>query len=105
MAERLLEAMGLVAELAAVRGVSHINKLPGCWECVVDEQWTLAMNGHREATKWKDVLLQPFHVALEFNGWPAGVFSPQGGVIAAGELANENTFCGALKTAITKAKA
>jgi len=30
----------------------------------------------------------PFNCYVEFNGWPAGVFNPFGGIIAAGELAN-----------------
>lgn len=34
---------------------------------------------------------------IEFNGWPAGVASGAGGIIAAGELANEETFVAALQ--------
>jgi hypothetical protein len=38
----------------------------------------------------------PFESYIEFNDWPVGMITPFGGIIAAGECANENTFIEAL---------
>ncbi len=34
---------------------------------------------------------------LKFNGWPAGIIDPAGGIIAAGEAANEDAFIAAIE--------
>ena len=34
---------------------------------------------------------------LTFNGWPAGIIDPMGGIIAAGAAANEDTFIAAIE--------
>ncbi len=34
---------------------------------------------------------------LKFNGWPAGIIDPRGGIIAAGSAANEDTFITAIE--------
>lgn len=87
-------------ELAAALGARDISQLPGYWSHQVDERWKIDLNG-------KDVTLDgipPYHVAIEYNGWPAGILSPIGGIIAAGEGANESTFIDALDKAILAAK-
>jgi hypothetical protein len=101
---QIAEAFAMIAELGSALGVRDVNKLPGCWEHQVDEQWWIALNGHRETIKdshGSDVM--PFHAVIEFNGWPAGIISPAGGIIAAGSCANESTFIGALREAAAKA--
>lgn len=101
----LCEAFVAMAELAQALGVSHINNLPGCWEHQVDERWWLAMNGHNEPRVNSDGFeVSPFSAVLKFNGWPAGIVEPGGGVIAAGEAANEDTFIEALRAATEIAK-
>lgn len=86
-----------VSDFAIAVGAAPINKHPGCWEHKVDERWWLSANGHRvPVTNSRGVKVQPFHVYVEFNGWPAGVFSPYGGEFAAGSTANEATFIAAL---------
>lgn len=37
-------------------------------------------------------LLPPFQIGVQWNGFPAGAIGPFDGVIAAGELANEDSF-------------
>lgn len=69
----------------------------------------------REFGKWKILLnasdqeveiregspkLPPLNVYVEFNGWPAGIINPYGGVIAAGECANEDLFIEAAEDAL-----
>jgi hypothetical protein len=46
--------------------------------------------------------LEPGECYVKFNGWPAGLFSivSGDGVIAAGEIANYQAFCEALRNAI-----
>lgn len=100
MTEAICEAFGEIVTLALARGVYRINALPGCWELELDEHWWLAVNGHREVTRCsRGVDVQPFSAYVEFNGWPAGVFTPAGGVLAAGTLANEATLIAALRRA------
>jgi hypothetical protein len=100
ISEQISEAMAAVMELAHRRGVTKINELPGCWEIQVDSAWWLAVNGHRETTKCsKGTEVLPFHAYVEFNGWPAGIFNPYGGTMAAGTVANEDAFIAAVKAA------
>jgi hypothetical protein len=106
MAEPVSEAFIAIMQLAEALGVRDINKLDGCWERDLDGAWFFAVNGHQhEIACSKGAAVPPFHVYLEFNGWPAGIFSPRGGVIAAGEAANEGTFIEAVNAAIQKASA
>ena len=66
----------------------------------VDDRWVVKVNGHREQVE----SVPPFSALLEFNGWPAGIIDPFGGTIAAGELANEDTFIAAMEAAIERDK-
>lgn len=98
---KLCESFAEIVELATRLGVTDIVKLPGCWEHKVDEHWFFALNAHEDerlttetATPQK---VPPGQVYVEFNGWPAGIFGIDGGIIAAGALANEDTFIKALK--------
>ena len=89
-----------VAELALALGVEKINTLPGCWEHQVDEHWRIKVNAREEPID--DI--KPYEMIVWFNGWPAGIVHPvHGGVIAAGALANEDTFIAALDAAILAA--
>ena len=47
--------------------------------------WEIALNG------------KEIQAAIKFNGWPAGIIDPQGGIIAAGDVANEDTFIAAIE--------
>jgi len=105
-AEKVSIASVAVADLAAALGVSSIKELPGCWEYNLDENWFIAVNGHREPTACsKNFKVAPFHCYVEWCGWPAGEFHPtRGGFIAAGGAANEDTFIEAIQRATEKAK-
>ena len=98
------EAFAEIAVLAQRLGVTEINKLPGCWEHQVDEQWWIAVNGRSEAVECsRGFKIDPFDCYIEYNGWPAGSINPGGGIIAAGEGANEDTFIEALQKSDSKA--
>lgn len=63
------------------------------WTHKVDEHWTFKVNGHPETREG----IPGFHAMIEFNGFPAGLIGLEGGIIAAGAGANEETFIEALK--------
>lgn len=94
------EAFQLICNLAHKRGARSIKDQPGLHEIEIDEHWIARVNPHGEEVKG----VLPYHIALEFNGWPAGMFhATSGGVIAAGAAANEDTLIEAVQAAIEKA--
>jgi hypothetical protein len=99
----ITESFAKLAHLGCLVGAAPITQFDGCWEYRLDEQWEIAMNGHKEPRKCSfGVEVAPFHCYLQYNGWPAGVFNPRGGTIAAGSCANEDTFIAAIDAAIAK---
>ncbi len=102
----ICEAFMKLAELATKDGIGAFNTLPGCWTRHIGKQWWIAVNGHKTSMKATSpngasagdgISVEPFHVYIEFNGWPAGIFTPYGGAIAAGDAANESTFISAIE--------
>lgn len=96
----LPKAYAAATDYAITQGAEDIKSLPGCYEADVDGTWWIAINGHSgpiECSRGGEVL--PFHVYVEFNGWPAGVLGPAGGILAGSEAANEETFIAALEEA------
>ena len=90
----------LLARLATKDDAAPLNKHPGCWERGIGSWW-IAVNGHRDAIKCSHgAEVPPFNCYVEFNGWPAGLFDPRGGIIAAGDAANEETFAAAVEAEI-----
>ena len=103
MVEKINEAFYELMQLGSRLGVKNINTLPGCWEHQVDKQWFIAVNAHDVPVKCsKGTSVGPFHCYVEYNGFPAGLINPGGGVIAAGSCANEDSFIAALKAASDK---
>ena len=95
--------------LAEAMGVRNIKALPGCWEVVIDEQWWLAVNGHKEPTACspsdgRSVAVPPYSVYVEFNGWPAGILNIGGDEIVAGAAANEDALIDAIKAKTAKVR-
>lgn len=89
-----------IAELGIVLGVRGIKDLPGCWEHQMDEHWRIKVNAHSQAVDG----VPAFHCLVEWNGFPAALFAPNGGTFVAGSCANEDTFLEALDEAILRAK-
>lgn len=71
---------------------------PGLWRHALPGGWEAAVNGHGEPIDG----VPPYHARLTFNGWPAGIINPYGGIIAAGEAANEDTFIAALDEELSR---
>lgn len=96
------ETFGLLAEFAVATGAKSIGDLAGCWEKRIDEHWWVAVNGHLdEVACSREAPVPPRHAYIEYDGWPAGVLSEQGGVVTMGEVANEDSLKAALRRAVT----
>jgi hypothetical protein len=74
-----------------------LSELVGLWSYDVDRNWTIRLNGHPRTIQ----SIPPYHLAIYFNGFPAGIISPlNGGLIAGGAAANEDRFLAAVAHAI-----
>lgn len=98
--DRVSDAFTALMDLALALGHREISKLPGLCTFEVDEHWKVSINGHKEEIDH----IPAYHVMPFWNGFPAGIFGPSGGIIAAGELANEDTFIEACQKRLQKIK-
>ena len=48
--------------------------------------------------------LEAFTIRVRWNGWTAGIITLAGGMTAAGELSNEDTFISALQSGLVVSK-
>ena len=90
-------------------GLPSLSQMPGhVWTHQLDAHWFLALNGNPEkvtlgpddgSTHPMLVPVSPFCCGVWFNGFYAGEFDPQGGVLCAGSLANEDALISALEKA------
>lgn len=100
MERPILEAMEVIAALYMSIEDKPIKDHPGCWEHQIDERWWIAFNGHPAPKDCSTGETVPaYNAYIKFNGLPAGIMSPYGGSIAAGEAANETTFIESCKAA------
>lgn len=102
------DVVALIAELAFALGVCPLNAHPRPWVHRVDDHWTIAANAQKATMRVEphgcmEAELPPFHMAVWWNGWLAGILAPDGGPIAAHpEGANEDRLIADLKAAIRK---
>lgn len=82
----------LIADLAKKDKVKPYES-PGLWTREIDQEWTIKLNPH--GTQVEKV--PPYTAAVYFNGWPAGLIDPGGGIIAAGDTANEEALAKAIE--------
>ena len=94
--EAYILATELVGKTIEEQGYSNLKAYPGIASASVGD-WTIEV--HTQSGQETD-RLPAFFVRVKWNGWPAGVITPAGGTIAAGELANEDTLVEALKEAL-----
>ena len=85
------EIFGLIMDIGEKAGALPVKDK--VWTHKVNENWSFKVNGYPEPREG----IPGFHVMVEFNGFPAGLIGLNGGIIAAGEAANEDTFIEALK--------
>lgn len=86
--------------LAKKDGVVPIASAPNGIYCRKFGEWEIAFNGTGEQKNKTEEhpALPPFNAFVKFNGWPAGIIGPDGGPLAAGAAANEDTFIAAIET-------
>lgn len=93
------EAFFMIVLLAIAR-----NNVPNAKDRIlqltIDKRWKATLNGHSETRN----NIPPFHVYVEYNGFPAGIIGAHSGCIAAGEAANERTLIRALRKIMPKDK-
>lgn len=83
--DQIPEVFMKVAELALKRGHEALDKLDGCWEHDIDDDWRVTLNGRADPTAdSKGYEVQPFHMLIEYKGSPVGVISPAGGTMMTG---------------------
>jgi hypothetical protein len=103
------DAFFQLAELAFAVGAAPMNQYPGCWEHDVDENWHVSVNAHKEEKAGGPdprIDVPPFHAAIFWRGWFAGLLSPYGGVLAAHpDGANEERFIKDVMAAQERARA
>lgn len=93
----------LACELGMALGWENISLEPGCREYQIDANWWMAINPHRAAcVSSKGASVPGLGIWFEWNGWPAGVVSPGGGLMACGSAANVDTLIAAIKAAIER---
>lgn len=71
-------------------------------------KWRIIVNGNKSMRTYgvdgTPVKLTPFSAVIYWNGWPAGIIDMTGGVIAAGEGANEDALIESIKACGVKAQ-
>lgn len=96
--EGIAELFAAIVAYGAKKGITRINTMPCCWEFEPTPGWFIAVNGHAEKRPLidKDVMVEPFTAYVEWHGFPAGIITPRGGILAAGSEANEEALLKAL---------
>ena len=101
MNDPICEAFGVLAALGCAVGAERFAGSGECWEHQIDDQWFVAMNTSDAPIDCSHgPKVKPYHAFVEFNGFPAGSINPYGGIIAAGDAANEDSFIAAMRAAI-----
>lgn len=66
----------------------------------LNEFWVVVINGCSIPKGFKDYKIDPGFCFVEYDDWPAGLFTPYGGQFVRNENASEEIFLGLLKEAI-----
>lgn len=88
-----------IFDLVKAHGKQPLSKHDGCWNLVLpDTRWAVAINGHPEEheSDFSQQKVPPFHIFVQFNGWPFALINPQEAQIGCGRLANIDTLYDAI---------
>jgi hypothetical protein len=100
------EVYSLTLELGTALGVRAISEMSRGWIHRIDSNWTVVLNGtpltiEAEPEGGMKARLEPFDLGVWWNGWLAGIVTPNGGVLAAHpDGANEETLIVALRRSL-----
>ena len=81
-----------IAELALELGVESINKMKCCWECKIDGDWEVIVNGHDKEID----LIPPFSALIKYKDVPCGLIDPFGGNMIISKDVSEDKFINAI---------
>lgn len=109
MSEGFTSVMAKIGQLAHALDIHDLNQWDGCWIHHLDDHWTFAVNGTRQDRYAQPegmarMNVRPFEAVIWWNGWPAGHVWTDGGIMAHGSHANEDTLLIALQKAIDEAQ-
>lgn len=100
MSEQLSEAFVRAAHLAIALGARNINRLPGCWEYRLDDDWRIAINGHgADSLAFGQVNVPPYALYAECQNTPMAFIYPHGGTVIGNA---EDALIDALKRAMER---
>jgi|SRR3990167_4100444 len=94
--EKISNLFALICEYGYQLGLRDICKKEELVVLEIDSHWKATIN----PTKKEISCIPAWSISVDFNGWPAGIISAGGGIIAAGSLANEDTLTKILKEKI-----
>ncbi len=101
---KISEVFSKIVHLAQAVKAKPMNKYAACWEHRIDDDWSIAVNGHPTQKETEGgCTVPPFSAYIEWNGFPAGILGMNGGMLVAGSGANEDTLIEALDAAIAGA--
>ena len=103
MTDRPICAAFMALALLAKHDKLDADPEAGLWHRKVGG-WEIWANrgGNPQTRSPNEPEISPCSVYLEWMGWPAGLIYPYGGIIAAGEGANEDSFIAAIEAEIGK---
>jgi len=104
----VVEAFFQIVQLIHLRGTGTLNSRPQ--PCVTSfpgvdgGEWTVAANAKPEPVRYEPpdgmkFTIECGWIAVWWNGWLAGSLNNAGGIIAGGEMANEDSLLAAIKKA------
>lgn len=105
---KISEAFSVLIELAEALGVHDINLLPGAWEMKIDDEWTVAVNGHGQSIYAKPdgcqvgFTINPYSAAIWHKGWVIGEIGVVDGVFIV--KGAEDRFINAVRSRIERLK-
>lgn len=112
MSEQITEIMMRICDVHRSLALPNLKEL-GIWQQQLDDNWSFAVNGTSlpqtvESFGTMGAEIPPFHAAIWWNGWLAGIVSPFSGSMVAHpdhDGANETHFLRACKLFIEQQEA
>lgn len=95
----LEELWTAIFDLTEAHGAAPMSQHKDGWIMRLDRRWCLAVNGLNESLRMRipppnshELLVPPFHVYVDFNGWPFAFITPETAEVGCGEVANIDTL-------------
>ena len=84
-AEGLPELFFRIATFAENQGITRHSVPRGCWNVIINAEWTLSLNlQETEQLNHKAIEIPPYAAYIEQNGTPLGIIGATGGALMVG---------------------